>query len=265
MTDDSEAHFPALETSFARNAAGGPSAIRIVWIYPDLLSTYGDQGNALILAYRAKLRGHRVERLDVRSDQQLPADGDLYLIGGGEDRPQRLAAERLRKDRGLSRAVGRGAAVLAVCAGFQLLGHSFHDDQEGTLPGLGLIDATSHRGQVRCVGEVVAQPDARLAVGGKPLPTLTGFENHMGTTRLGVDAQPLGTVRTGQGNGAGSGVDGAHAGKIACTYMHGPALARNPALADLLLSWVDGDAKSTPADDQWHEKLRAERLAAVVG
>ena len=255
------AHSPA-PAAEARAAAAGPSALRIVWIYPDLLSTYGDQGNALILAYRAAARGHQVERIDVRSDQAVPADADVYLIGGGEDRPQRLAAERLRRDPGLARAADRGAAVLAVCAGFQLMGHSFYDEQEGELPGLGLIDVSSHRGEVRCVGEVLADPDPTLTVGGAKLPPLTGFENHMGTTRLGAGVRPLGTVRLGNGNGAGAGTDGAHAGKIAGTYLHGPVLARNPALADLVLGWVDGGG-ATPADDAWHLKLRAERLAAV--
>lgn len=241
----------------------GASALRIVWIYPDLLSTYGDQGNALILAYRARARGHRVERIDVRSDQAMPLDGDIYLIGGGEDRPQRLAAERLRRDLGLNRAVDRGATVLAVCAGFQLLGESFYDEQEGVLPGLGLIDVVSTRGTERCVGEVLADPDPALNVGGLPLPPLTGFENHMGTTRLGRGVGPLGTVRRGNGNGAGSGTDGAHCGKVAATYLHGPVLARNPALADLLLGWADGNPGPSPVDDSWHTKLRTERLAAV--
>jgi lipid II isoglutaminyl synthase (glutamine-hydrolysing) len=241
----------------------GDSALRIVWIYPDLLSTYGDQGNALILAYRAAARGHAVERVDVRSDQPIPQQGDIYLIGGGEDRPQRLAAERLRKDPGLTRATERGAAVLAVCAGFQLMGHTFYDEQEGVLPALGLIDVTSHRGSVRCVGEVVADADPQLMVGGLGLGTLTGFENHMGTTHLGEGVRPLGTVRVGNGNGAGAGTDGAHTGKIAGTYLHGPVLARNPALADLVLSWADGNPAASPVDDVWHLRLRKERLAAV--
>jgi hypothetical protein len=86
----------------------------------------------------------------------------------------------------------------------------------------------------------------------------------MGTTRVGAQAKALATVRSGNGNGAGSGVDGAHAGRIVGTYLHGPVLARNPMLADLLLGWVDGDPAATPADDSWHEKLRGERLAAVA-
>jgi hypothetical protein len=242
----------------------GQSALRIVWIYPDLLSTYGDQGNALIMSYRARLRGHEVEQLNVRSDQPLPDQADVYLMGGGEDRPQRLAAERLRKDEGLARAVRNGAAVLSVCAGFQLLGHSFYDDEKGILPGLGLLDVTSSRGTVRCVGEVVSEPDPALTVGGRALPRMTGFENHMGTTTVGADARALATVRRGNGNGAGTGVDGAWAGRILGTYLHGPVLARNPGLADLVLGWVDGNPEPTPSDDRWHEKLRAERLAAVT-
>jgi lipid II isoglutaminyl synthase (glutamine-hydrolysing) len=241
----------------------GESALRIVWIYPDLLSTYGDQGNALIMEYRARARGHRVERVDVRSDEPVPADGDVYLIGGGEDRPQRLAAERLRRDPGLSRAAERGAAILAVCAGFQLIGHEFIDDRDKAEEGLGLLDVSSHRGTVRCVGEVVALPDPELKVGGAVLPTLTGFENHMGTTSLGAGVRPLAKVKLGNGNGAGTGIEGAHHGRIAGTYLHGPVLARNPALADLVLGWVDGQDAASPVDDTWHTRLRTERLAAV--
>jgi len=239
------------------------SAIRIVWIYPDLLSTYGDQGNALIMAYRARARGHAVERIDVRSDQPIPTDADLYLIGGGEDRPQRLAAERLRRDPGLGKAVDRGAAVLAVCAGFQIFGHTFINDRDEAEPGLGLLDVSSHRGTVRCVGEVAAAPDAQLSLGGAALPALTGFENHMGTTALGPAARPLGATTLGNGNGPGTGAEGGWQGKIIGTYLHGPVLARNPALADLLLSWVDGKDAASDVDDTWALKLRAERLGTA--
>ena len=99
------------------------SSLRLVWVYPDLLSTYGDQGNALVIERRARQRGLDVARLDVRSDQPIPTSGDIYLIGGGEDRPQRLAAERLRRDAHLYQAVNNGAIVFAVCAGYQILGH----------------------------------------------------------------------------------------------------------------------------------------------
>src|SRR5205807_559473 len=96
----------------------GPSAVRLIWVYPDLLSTYGDRGNLLVLARRARLRGLPVESVQVRSDSVLPSAGDVYLLGGGEDGPQALAAQRLIADGGLHRAVGRGAVIFAVCAGY---------------------------------------------------------------------------------------------------------------------------------------------------
>lgn len=237
----------------------GMSSLRLVWIYPDLLSTYGDQGNALIVERRAQMRGIQVERVDVRSDQPVPTSGDIYLIGGGEDRPQRLAAERLRKDPGLGQAVARGATLLAVCAGYQIIGHEFVDDLDRVEPGLGLLDVKSGRGPVgrRCVGEVLADVDPTLG-----LPALSGFENHQGVTHLGPGVKPLARVTAGFGNGTEDGTEGAFAGRVIGTYMHGPVLSRNPALADLLLTWATG-VPLTPLEDRWHEQLRAERLRAV--
>ncbi|WP_436789170.1 type 1 glutamine amidotransferase [Yinghuangia sp. YIM S10712] len=237
----------------------GMSKLRLVWIYPDLLSTYGDQGNVLIVERRALMRGIEVERVDVRSDQPVPTSGDIYLIGGGEDRPQRLAAERLRKDPGLGQAVARGATLLAVCAGYQIIGHEFVDDLDRVEPGLGLLDVKSGRGPAgrRCVGEVLADVDPELA-----LPPLSGFENHQGVTHIGPGAKALGRVTAGFGNGTDDGTEGAYAGRVLGTYLHGPVMSRNPALADLLLTWATG-VPLTPLEDRWHEQLRAERLRAA--
>jgi CobQ-like glutamine amidotransferase family enzyme len=238
----------------APSSGAEESALRVVWLYPDLLSTYGDRGNMLILAYRADLRGLPVETVEVRSDQAVPEHGDIYLLGGGEDGPQALAAERLNADRGLHRAVERGATVLVVCAGYQLVGTSFfakgakHD-------GLGLLDLSSDRGPTRAVGELAGTPDPALR-----LPPVTGFENHGGRTHLGSGVAPLARVTRGIGND--SATEGVWSGKILGTYMHGPALARNPAIADLLLSWATG-SDLEPIDDTWPDRLRAERLAAV--
>ncbi|MFO7252446.1 MAG: glutamine amidotransferase [Actinomycetes bacterium] len=231
------------------------SALRLVWIYPDLLSTYGDQGNVLVLEHRARARGIPVETLHVRSADPVPESGDIYLLGGGEDRPQMLGAERLRRDGGLLRAAERGAVVFAVCAGYQLIGREFCGDEGQPVPGVGLLDVVSVRGQKRAVGELAAEVDPAFG-----LPTLTGFENHMGVTRLGPGVRPLSRTLVGVGNGDGT--EGAYAGRVVGTYLHGPALARNPALADLLLRWVVGDVP--PIDDTWYEHLRKERLDTVL-
>ena len=240
----------------AGDDAAPESALRIVWLYPDLLSTYGDRGNMLILARRAYARGIPVETLEVRSDQAVPEQGDIYLLGGGEDGPQALAAQRLNADRGLRRALERGATALVVCAGYQLVGTSFFAKGE-KCDGLGLLDLSSDRGPSRAVGELAGTPDRGLG-----LPTITGFENHGGRTHLGPGLTPLARVSAGVGNDGAT--EGVWRGKLLGTYMHGPALARNPAIADLLLSWAVGSTMD-PLDDTWPTRLRDERLAAVRG
>jgi hypothetical protein len=237
--------------------SAGPSSLRLVWVYPDLLSTYGDRGNLLILERRARLRGIRVEPVLVNADQAVPRQGDIYLMGGGEDLPQILAARRLRADGGLSEAAARGAVIFAVCAGYQLVGTEFGGADGEPLPGLEIINIRSSRGQRRGVGEVLAEVHPSLGV-----PPLTGFENHQGVTAIGPGVTPLAQVVTGVGNGDGT--EGAFAGRVLGTYLHGPALVRNPALADLLLSWAVGPLPPLdPAAEAWALALREQRLAAV--
>jgi CobQ-like glutamine amidotransferase family enzyme len=243
-------------------AAGGPqdrgaSALRLVWVYPDLLSTYGDRGNLLVLERRARLRGIPVDSMLVNADQPVPRQGDIYLMGGGEDLPQILAARRLRADGGLAAAAQLGAVIFAVCAGYQLLGSEFGGDDGQPLPGLQILNIRSGRGQRRGVGEIIADADPSLAV-----PRLTGFENHQGTTRLGPGVAPLAQVSVGVGNGDGT--EGAFAGRILGTYLHGPVLVRNPGLADLLLAWAAGQLPPLrPEDEALTQALREQRLAAV--
>lgn len=229
------------------------SALQIVWVYPDLLSTYGDRGNMLILAHRARARGIPAETVEVFANDSLP-DGDIYLLGGGEDGPQALAAQRLRADGGLHRAVDRRAVVFAVCAGYQLLGSSFFA-KGAKCEGLGLLDLYSDRGETRAVGELAGDVDPELG-----LPTLTGFENHGGRTHLGPGAKPLAQVKVGIGND--NQTEGAWLGTVLGTYCHGPALSRNPALADLLLRWATGEDRLPELDETWTSKLRGERLTA---
>jgi lipid II isoglutaminyl synthase (glutamine-hydrolysing) len=240
-------------------SGGDGSGITVALLFPDLLGTYGDSGNAVILARRLGWRGIDAQVLTVRSGDTVPESCELYVVGGGEDLPQALAAAQLGGRTGgpLRRAVDRGSAVLAVCAGMQILGTSFVGPDGVEADGLGLIDCATRRGAgPRSVGEIVVEPVPALG-----LPTLSGYENHAGVTTVGPGASALGRVRLGAGNGDGSGHDGAWAGKVVGTYLHGPVLARNPALADLFLTWVVGDLSAL--DDQESLELRQERLAAA--
>lgn len=232
---------------------GKGSAVAVALLFPDLLGTYGDSGNAVILARRLAWRGFSVEMVTVHSGEPLPDGCQFYVVGGGEDLPQALAARQLGP---LHRAVEGGAAVLAVCAGMQILGRSFVGPDGVEAEGVGLIDCQTRPGPgPRLVGELVVQPDPQLR-----LPALTGYENHGSITSVGPAARPLGRVEHGVGNGDGSGTDGAWAGRVVGTYMHGPVLARNPGLADHLLSSVVGPL--SPLDDGEAAELRRERLAA---
>lgn len=210
------------------------SQIRIVRIHNELLGTYGDQGNAEVLEFRAKFHGITANIIDVSYNDDLPTNGDIYLLGGAEDAAQLLSLEALLRGDNLSTlqmAIERGAVILAVCAGFQIIGNRFvANGQE--VDGLGLLDVVSVPGKKRMVGDI------------KTISTvlgfeLTGFENHMGRTILGPTAQAFGKVVTGHGNGD-SKYDGAVTGNIFGTYMHGPILARNPEFADLLLTRATG-------------------------
>ncbi|WP_350258450.1 glutamine amidotransferase [Scrofimicrobium sp. R131] len=230
------------------------STVRIGVLAPEVLGTYGDSGNALILAERARRRGFPAEIVTVNLSEPIPDQLDLYSLGGGEDTAQALAADHLRSERGLSRAVAAGRPVLAICASLQILGRIYVDAAGNEISGLGLLDLETHPRGERAIGEVVTRP---------LLPELTqlltGFENHGGGTRLGPDARPLGEVLAGTGNGFDR-VEGAVQGSIIATYLHGPVLARNPELADLLLSQALGQDLAPlelPAIDQ----LRQERLS----
>jgi len=247
---------PPAGGTYARNPSG-PGALRLVWVYPDLLSTYGDRGNLLVLERRARLHGLDVESVLVNADQSVPRQGDIYLMGGGEDLPQVLAARRLRADGGLAAAAQGGAVIFAVCAGYQLLGTEFGGEDGQPVPGLEILNISSGRGQRRGVGEILADVSPALGV-----PRLTGFENHQGVTQLGPGVTPLATVVTGVGNGDGT--EGARADRVIGTYLHGPVLVRNPGLADLLLTWAAGPLPPLQAgDEEWTRRLREQRLAAV--
>jgi hypothetical protein len=243
------------------------TAVRIGVLYPDLLGTYGDGGNATVLARRLAWRDVPVEVVTVAAGSPAPDSCDLYLVGGGEDGPQVQATRELEESRALHRAVDRGAVVLAVCAGMQILGHRFPDATGAERTGLGLLDCDTYRVDLpRAVGELLTGPatvadPTRSGAAAVGIGPLTGFENHASRTRPGPEATPLGRVEIGEGNGDGT--EGVVCGRIVGTYLHGPVLARNPRLADLLLGWVVGPDRLEPLDDREVESLRTERLRAA--
>ncbi|WP_099245173.1 type 1 glutamine amidotransferase [Mycobacterium sp. shizuoka-1] len=231
------------------------STVQIGLVLPDVMGTYGDGGNAVVLRQRLRARGIAAEIVEITLGDPVPDSLDLYTLGGAEDYAQRLATKHLLTHQGLQRAVARGAPVLAICAAIQVLGHWYETSAGERVEGVGLLDVTTSPQPARTIGEVVSTP----LVDGLTQP-LTGFENHRGGTVLGPDARPLAAVVKGAGNRDGDGYDGAVQGSVVATYLHGPCLARNPELADLLLSRVVGPLEPLPLPEV--EQLRRERLAA---
>ena len=213
--------------------------LEIMRIHNELLGTYGDRGNADVLKYRAGLRKIRARITDISYLDPLPKTGNIYLLGGAEDSAQLLSLSALRKGAVLERAANKGAVVLAICAGFQILGSKYVTRDE-EISGLGLLDVTTTPGNKRLVGDIALQ--TKLF----DVP-LTGFENHSSVTTLGEWVEAFGTVLQGSGNGV-AGVDGAINGNVFGTYLHGPVLARNPEFADLLLERAIGSPISSVED-----------------
>jgi lipid II isoglutaminyl synthase (glutamine-hydrolysing) len=232
--------------------------VEIVLVFQSLLGIYGDRGNAQVLLKRLSWRGFDPVLTIVEPGDSLPDTGKVYLLGGGEDAAQVSAVRALQADGGLQRAVNRGAAVFAVCAGYQIIGRSFTvGADDDVIEGLGLLDVTTTRGPVRAVGEILSRWDDRDG----DEQWLTGFENHGGYTRLGPQARPLARVEIGIGN-CDDGTEGAVTGTVIGTYPHGPVLARNPALADHVLE-LALDRKLAPLIRPEIDELRRQRLHAV--
>jgi lipid II isoglutaminyl synthase (glutamine-hydrolysing) len=241
--------------------------LRVCALYPQLMNIYADRGNLLLLQRRCEWRGIGFELTASDLGEPLDADAaDLFYIGGGQDRDQRLCALDLAevKREGLHAAAERGAALLAVCGGYQLLGHSYELGGE-TLPGVGLVDLRTVRSDgPRLIGNVAIEVDLDGAPGGKRV--LAGFENHGGRTHLGPGARPLGTVLRGHGNDGASGFEGVRHGNVIGTYLHGPLLPKNVWLADWLIARALGrDEPLAPLDDALEAAAHAEaRRAAGV-
>jgi CobQ-like glutamine amidotransferase family enzyme len=203
------------------------------------MNIYADRGNLLLLERRCRWRGIGFELLPSDLGEQLDPDAaDLFYIGGGQDRDQKRCAYDLVevKEAGLRQAVQRGGALLAVCGGYQLLGHSYELPGE-TLPGLGLIDARTVREEgPRLIGNVAIEVE--LSPGERRI--LAGFENHGGRTYVGPGSRALGRVLKGYGNNGKDGHEGVRDGSVIGTYLHGPLLPKNAWLADWLIETALG-------------------------
>jgi CobQ-like glutamine amidotransferase family enzyme len=208
--------------------------LRVLSLYPEQMNIYADRGNIIFLQRRAEWRGIGFEHRGAGpGDAVDPAAHDLFYIGGGQDRDQRaVAADMEATKRGaLAAAVDDGAALLAVCGGYQLLGHSYQLGED-RLPGLGLADLETIREPgPRLIGNVAIEAD----VAGEGARTIAGFENHGGRTYLGSGATPLGRVLDGFGNNGKDGLEGVRRANMFGTYLHGPLLPKNAWLADLLI------------------------------
>jgi CobQ-like glutamine amidotransferase family enzyme len=234
------------------------------------MNIYADRGNLFVLERRCRWRGIGFQLQSSGLGQPLDADAhDLFYIGGGQDRDQRLCAEDLLETKrdALHAAAARGAVVLGVCGGYQLLGHSYAIEGE-LIAGVGLLDVHTVREDApRLIGNVaieVSLDDDRNSAGDR---VLAGFENHGGRSRLGEDGRPLGRVLKGHGNDGRSGTEGARRGNTIGTYLHGPLLPKNAWFADWLIARaldLDG-AGLSPLDDRLEREahLSARRAAGA--
>jgi CobQ-like glutamine amidotransferase family enzyme len=208
--------------------------IRVGHLYPEYLNIYADRGNIAVFARRAAWRGHELDVTPIGMDDAIvPGAHDLYYIGGGQDREQFLVAGNLaaKSEPLIEAVVDGGAALLAVCGGYQLLGRAYRGFHGEDMPGVGLLPLETVAGDRRMIGDVLLECELEP---GDP-QTLAGFENHAGRTRLDAGAEPLGRVVAGFGNDGESGAEGCRLGRAIGTYLHGPLLPRNPWLADWLL------------------------------
>ncbi|ABZ83845.1 cobyric acid synthase cobq, putative [Heliomicrobium modesticaldum Ice1] len=233
-------------------------ALRLVHLYPDLLNLYGDRGNIITLLRRCEWRGIplAVERVSL-NDRFAFTDADLVFMGGGSDREQTLLFRDFQEHKGpaLVEAAESGLPLLSVCGGYQLLGRYYRTHTGAEMPGLGLFDAWTTAGSTRLIGNVVAEAPF-LGDG----VSLVGFENHSGRTFLGDRGgiRPLAQVVAGHGNNGKDKGEGAVYKNAIGTYLHGPVLPKNPALADWLIARAlerrYGDGSLTPLADTWERK-----------
>lgn len=220
--------------------------LKIGWLYGSKMNIYGDRGNVIVLQQRARWRGIAVDTVEIGLGDPIPPDVDIFFFGGGQDQEQVAVSKDLvgAKGAAIKDAIESGAAMLAVCGGYQLLGHEYRPHAADVLPGIGLFDAITLAGPERFIGNVIVESQ---------WGELVGFENHSGLTNLAAGQRPMGKVRVGRGNNGKDGTEGAiYKNAVGC-YLHGSLLPKNPALADwLLLAGLTrrhGQAELSPLDD----------------
>ena len=240
-------------------------ALRICALYPDLMSIYADRGNLLMLERRCEWRGLDCVITPTGLGETVDPDAhDLFYLGGGQDRDQRLCAEDMLRHKrdALHAAADRGAVIFGVCGGYQLLGESY-DLGDERIPGIGLLGLRTVRADgPRLIGNVAIEVD--LDDGGPPR-VLAGFENHGGRTVLDGGEAALGRVLRGHGNDGHSGLEGVRRGRVIGTYLHGPLLPKNAWFADWLIRAALGLDELAPLDDRFEDAahLSARRAAGV--
>ena len=237
--------------------------LRVLSLYPELMNIYADRGNIAVLRARCEWRGIGFEHGGVTVGDPLdPSAADLFYMGGGQDRDQAAVAVDMASTKrdSLHAAADRGAVVLGVCGGYQLLGESYEMGDQ-TLPGVGLVDLRTVRepGE-RLIGNCAIEADL-----GTGLRTIAGFENHGGRTYLGPGAEPLGRVLSGHGNNGKDGYEGVRRGNVIGTYLHGPLLPKNVWLADRLIELAIGaELDPLPGDEMEEAAHASARRAAGV-
>jgi CobQ-like glutamine amidotransferase family enzyme len=234
------------------------SGLRVCALYPELMNIYADRGNLLMLERRCSWRAIEFSLTEVTLDEPLRDEHDIYYIGGGQDADQKRCAADLaaRKAPALRQAADRGAVVLGVCGGYQLLGSSYEIGAE-QIAGVGLLDVVTVRGDgPRLIGNIAVDTEIGRVV---------GFENHAGRTRLGAGQEPFGRVVRGHGNDGHSGFEGARRANVIGTYVHGPLLPKNAWLCDWLIATGLGvePGELTPLDDTLERAAHANALHAV--
>ncbi|MCA9864766.1 MAG: glutamine amidotransferase [Thermomicrobiales bacterium] len=235
--------------------------LTIGWLYAASMNIYGDRGNVIALKRRAEWRGIPATVREINIGEPIPGDIDCFFWGGGQDQEQAAVARDLQgaKGKDLAAAIEDGASLLAVCGGYQLLGHEYRPHAAEVLPGVGIIDAVSVAGPERFIGNVVIDSE---------WGTLVGFENHSGLTTLGPNLQPMGKVRVGRGNNGKDGTEGARYRNALGCYLHGALLPKNPVLTDWLiargLERRHGPIELAPINDGLEQQAHATAVERAV-